>query len=388
MRSVGDYWKKYKNLNYDDKVVDECRNRMNEDNIHIVKQVSAVIIMIVAILMTFYILFDNKPLRNIICLGAGLFMLAIHFLSRFMLKNMDKITPLKTDILIDVFSIVCFLVAIYLGTFAAGDEMAVPSVWMFFFAILIFNRLPIQNLIVCVIASAVFFICSYVTKRPYIFRYDVMHSITSIIPALLMSWSKSQMKVQNILAMEKLESTNVEIMETVEEQEREAELLRHKASRDELTGVYKKGVFRERVKEVLINSSETSQHVLVCMDVDDFKSINDNFGHLFGDKVLKRISSILVAEVGEENLVGRFGGDEFFIFFPDTSREIVKEHMERIMSEARAPYIFKEKSVFSSLSAGISLYPSSGRTYKELFETADRELYHAKRAGKNCYSGI
>lgn len=387
MKLLGSLWKRFKYLDYEEKLIEKCRKKMDEDNIHALRWVSCLLIIILCILVGFYVTFDNNPIRNIICIGAGILMLAIYFTSGYLLRHVNLITSVKTDILIYIFSGICFLAAIYLGTFAAGDEMAVPSVWMFFFVILIFNRMPLQNLSAVIVASVVFFVCSYMTKRSYIFAYDVMHTITSIIAAVFMAWEKSRMKAENVLALMRLNEANLEIQGTVEEQERQVVVLRQKAARDALTGLYNKEVFQEKTEELIERSGNGATHALVCVDVDDFKNINDTYGHLFGDGVLKKIASVLQQACGEENLVGRFGGDEFLVFFPNiTDKQVVRRVAESIIAQGEAPYKLEGIQLYVKLSAGVAFYPESGRNYHSLFVHADKELYHAKSDGKGKFA--
>lgn len=385
MKKIINYWETFINLNYDPCIIRQCRRKMDRDNLHTAKQVSCLLILILLILTFFYLTYDNNPVRNGVCVMSVLFMCAVFAISRGMLCDQIKITSRRTDMLLDVFSLICFLVAIYLGTFAAGDEMAVPSVWMFFFIILIFNRLPMKNCFVTLIAMAIFGVCSYITKRPYIFRYDIMHAFTSVIAALCMSWEKSRMKVENSIHLMRLEDDNTVIRRTVEEQEREAIVLRQKAIVDELTGLYKKNAFYENVKEILSKSDGSCMHVLVCVDVDDFKDINDKYGHLYGDRTLKEVAAVISREIGQDNMAGRFGGDEFLIFFPYVKeKEDVQKHMKRIIYTLMKPHVLEGKEIRISLSAGSACYPNCGITYNEIFEKADTALYKAKKAGKGC----
>ena len=387
MKRIRELWNRYKYLGYDRATIISCRRGLDADNLKIVSQVSCLLMIIVAILTVFYFLFDNQLVRNIICVSGAVLMIVIFWVSRKLMSGKLKYTSKTVDVLIDIFSVVCFLVGIYLGTFAAKDALAVAPVWMFFFAILIFNRLPLQNLKTAVIAGTVFIVCSYLLKSTHNFLYDVMHAVTSIIAALFMSWSKSRMKVQNILAMNRLESLNLKILETVEEREREAALLRQKVGRDELTGLMSKKMFEEKVAGILSTADDQTEHAMVCLDLDDFKYINDGFGHLFGDSVLKKVADTF-EEVLPENAIGsRFGGDEFVIFFRRIKgRKEIEKYIETILDKSKNEYTINDCKHKVSLSAGIAFYPEHGSTYSALFKKADDALYKSKEEGKCKYT--
>lgn len=386
MRMIKKLWDRYRLLGFDERALQKCRKKIDIDNLATVRQVSVLLVIIIGILTAFYMLFDNVLIRNAVCLVSFIFVAAIYGVSTKLLRDEEKITSANVNLILNLLSAICFVVATYLGTFAAGDEMAVPSVWMFFFVMLIFNRYPLENLIVLLAAGVVFIICSYITKRPYIFRYDVMHALTSIVAAAFVAWSKSRMKVENILSLMRLQSANLEIMGTVEEQEKEAALLRHQANRDELTGMFKKKVFEEKVKEVLNRSSVQDIHAMAFIDVDNFKQVNDLLGHLYGDKLLKEIGGMIEEKSGETAVKGRFGGDEFVVFYPDCKeRAQLEARITEIIHAGKKICKSDGKECKVSLSIGLALYPDGGKTYGQLFEQADKALYRAKAKGKDQY---
>lgn len=377
---------KLRYLGYDKETVKRCRPYMDEDNLKTLRTVCRLLFFMLAGLTAFYVAFDNNWVRNGICAASALVLLGLHRSARSMLKKPETRSSARVDALIYILSVLCFSVAIYMGTFAMADNMAVPPIWMFFFAVQIFNRLPVQNFIVLTLSFLAFVVCSYVTKEPYIFGYDVMHASTSAIASIFMAWSKSRLKMENILAIEQMQNEHMAIQEAVEVQEKEAALLRHRASRDEMTGLYKKISFEQKVQEYIDTSDDESMHALICLDVDNFKNINDSFGHLFGDDVLKEIVAGIRAELCSEDLAGRFGGDEFLLFIPSVSDlGYLARTISRIIANCQKTYIVGGVTQRISLSAGISLFPTDSTSYETLLHKADSALYHAKRAGKGDY---
>lgn len=156
---------------------------------------------------------------------------------------------------------------------------------------------------------------------------------------------------------------------------REKQLLRQ-SIKDGLTGVYNKMAFEYRIKEKL---KIGSKGWLCMIDIDNFKEINDCYGHPTGDLILTQVGRILCDIYQKPDLVGRVGGDEFVIF---TSNEHAKEQAEKFLSKVKK--IVTEKAC--CISASIGIVPSmekSGEDYQNLFLKADRAMYHAKQSGKN-----
>ena len=124
---------------------------------------------------------------------------------------------------------------------------------------------------------------------------------------------------------------------------------------------------------------------LAIMDVDDFKKVNDNFGHMYGDEVLAKVSEIIRGVLKERGMAGRFGGDEFMIIFENIDSETTLRRMFSTMSK-HAQWAFAENGQPTvTFSIGVSKYPEDGANYEELFKKSDKCLYIAKAKGKNRY---
>ena len=125
----------------------------------------------------------------------------------------------------------------------------------------------------------------------------------------------------------------------------------------------------------------------MIIDVDHFKHVNDQYGHMVGDSVLTRCAEEIRRLFRSVDIVARIGGDEFLVLMKDTSdRELVKARCSQLISAFRAilqPYL---QAHTLSCSIGASFAPEHGTTYYDLFLAADRALYHAKGLGKNQYT--
>lgn len=153
---------------------------------------------------------------------------------------------------------------------------------------------------------------------------------------------------------------------------------------DNLTGAYTKKYFIHRYRQensrYLRNKNKFS---LAFMDLDRFKDINDNYGHLFGDYILKTFVKELKEGLREIDEVYRFGGDEFLVFFPETNGQKAFEALERVRSILGKKTFGNEQGVKISFSAGIATINSEEETMEELLKKADEALYMAKNTGRS-----
>ena len=171
----------------------------------------------------------------------------------------------------------------------------------------------------------------------------------------------------------------------VDIQKRELEALEYKATRDPLTGVYNKEVTIKKIDK-FISGNKDGIHILMLVDFDDFKSINDNYGHLQGDKVLIYVISRIKEVFSEGEIVGRIGGDEFVVLAGNISS--VDEILDKASILKRAldtTYISDNRSIKISGSIGVAIYPEAGLHYEQLMDRADQALYQVKEHGKNNF---
>lgn len=177
------------------------------------------------------------------------------------------------------------------------------------------------------------------------------------------------------------------ILESIVEQINKEESLREKAEHDQLTGLYNKATSEYLIKNVLGNSDGVAQHALMIIDIDNYKNINDRLGHLYGDIVLTQLATALKATFRKNDIIGRIGGDEFFVFVEDyASQEFLLKKATEICKLFRRTYSEGEKRESVSSSIGIALYPEHGEDFEELYKNADIALYDVKMSGKNNFT--
>ena len=161
-----------------------------------------------------------------------------------------------------------------------------------------------------------------------------------------------------------------------------------RADQDPLTGILNKGATKELIVRSLEGYAGTERKAaLIMIDVDNFKSVNDNYGHSIGDEILMHVASTIMAQFKGKDIVGRVGGDEFMVFMQDIKFPGDAEGLSTsILNSIRKPYSCDGITVNITLSIGIAVCPISGTDYTELYENADRALYHTKEGGKNNFT--
>jgi len=158
------------------------------------------------------------------------------------------------------------------------------------------------------------------------------------------------------------------------------------AFHDPLTKLPNRRLFFDIVDKSIIEAERTKSGLAVLyLDMDNFKDVNDTFGHDIGDELLKQFAKRIKKNVGEHNVVCRIGGDEFLVLLKGVKeRTDVHQIAKRLSTNIRKPYRIKHLTIRTTASMGIAVYPIDGTTSKALIHHADQALYQAKMK-KNCY---
>lgn len=160
------------------------------------------------------------------------------------------------------------------------------------------------------------------------------------------------------------------------------------AYRDALTGLPNRHQLREQLGRMIRDCDEQNSGFAVCfVDLDEFKAINDRFGHDAGDQLLVQVAQRLENSLRQTDIAFRLGGDEFVILLSNIKRiDQAKHILERIMATARQPGRWKNQELYYGISMGVALYPSDATTPEDLINYADRAMYAAKRSGKSRWT--
>lgn len=177
------------------------------------------------------------------------------------------------------------------------------------------------------------------------------------------------------------------IYEDVTRERQTADQLIYLAERDALTGLFNRRRFQDELSRLLNESDRQGRHgALIFFDLDEFKYINDTFGHRAGDSVLIRVAGEVGSLVRKNEVFSRLGGDEFAILLPDASEVDAEMLAERIIrAVSQIPFRLEGQNLRLTTSLGIAHYPKDAITVEELIAHADAAMYQAKDAGKNSW---
>ncbi|WP_052501708.1 GGDEF domain-containing protein [Thiomicrospira microaerophila] len=168
--------------------------------------------------------------------------------------------------------------------------------------------------------------------------------------------------------------------------EGEAELIRL-AHYDALTGLPNRRLLSDRIKQGLAQITRNQQHLALCfLDLDNFKPVNDTYGHQAGDEVLIEVARRLKADVRQSDSLARLGGDEFVLLMVDIeNQQAVEALLARVIEHIERPIKLESEraEVRISVSCGVVIYPQAGLDESDLLHTADALMYQAKKAGKS-----
>lgn len=217
----------------------------------------------------------------------------------------------------------------------------------------------------------------------FISSADEMEAVIGFFRAGASDYLKKPFSVEELRARV---VTHLRVRKYVREMQALNEKLHNLATMDELTGVYNRRFFQENLK-ILFRSSRNSNRELCCLllDLDKFKDVNDNLGHVFGDHVLREFGRLLRKNCRSEDIVARYGGEEFIVLMPQTTLQAASTEAEklRIVVEGNT-YDHAGSSVRITCSIGLaSLSDHKPQSGERLTSMADSALYRAKTAGRN-----
>jgi len=172
-------------------------------------------------------------------------------------------------------------------------------------------------------------------------------------------------------------NNSIEALENIQE-------ITNQAIRDFLTGLYNRRYFFKEVSKYFNDAIENGESFSIAMvDIDHFKKINDTYGHDTGDKVIVKLADLLRSETSKDDIVARFGGEEFCILLKDISSEKAIDSMERIREKVENSVMFSDKDEEIRYTISIGLATTYENTLDDTVNEADMHLYSAKEGGRN-----
>ena len=184
-----------------------------------------------------------------------------------------------------------------------------------------------------------------------------------------------QERAQRELLTEELASTTASSKEALEKE-------RLLSQTDGLTSLFNRRYFDARLAERLVPATTGGMMLaLILFDLDHFKNVNDTYGHAGGDDTLREFAKVLKGSARDQDVVARFGGEEFAMLICGHSIQAARFVASRVLERVRQRVA--EGALYTTTSCGIAICPADGETPKELLEAADKALYAAKRSGRN-----
>ncbi len=350
--------------NYDAETYRELHTEIIDTNLFLMKRVSLAFIVITA-LPFFVSLFAKAFSRALILYAALMFVsLLVQILCRSVLPvHPHGVIPVNL-----AYYLCSMAIAIILGVFHHNMPSVVICVLLAILPVFILNK-PGKIALISLVPVAAFCIASAKNKAYDVAVVECVNCVTFYAVGFFMGRHYTNTKLEEILTRNRLEK----LSET-----------------DTLTNLYTRGAIEKKIFDHLNRRHTLS--AMMLMDIDNFKQINDTFGHQYGDKLLTDVAAALKGIFRSTDYISRLGGDEFIVFLPSIpSKEWMGFKAEQVIDLLNRTYTHDEKTRTISASLGIAFSENGQGTYDELYRNADRAMYEAKNAGKNqfcVYGGV
>jgi diguanylate cyclase (GGDEF)-like protein len=224
-------------------------------------------------------------------------------------------------------------------------------------------------------------------QRPYLFKFPHNRPVTGGVDCMRQNCTflpiKNDAGEVTHVCVTLIDVTDSSIYQSMMQEA--VERLNEASNRDGLTGIFNRRYLEQALnKEFCRVKRYEGTLSFILLDLDHFKRVNDDIGHLAGDEVLRRTSEILSTCIRESDTLGRYGGEEFAVILPQTSLEGAATLAERLRQcVAAKPITFGDTSIPVSISVGVSELVDETSTYEELIQEADTALYQSKENGRN-----
>ncbi len=178
----------------------------------------------------------------------------------------------------------------------------------------------------------------------------------------------------------------VGVIVNIDDKKRAAQALQKQAERDPLSNLLNKGAGTQYVEEYLRNANENVPSALIIIDLDNFKKVNDKYGHLLGDVIISQVSAEIRKLFRSNDIISRIGGDEFMVLMKHMpSEEVLNRRLDTLLDILHNKLLAQVPESGLGCSMGLALFPQHGKNFQDLFRHADMALYQAKAKGKNAH---
>lgn len=216
-----------------------------------------------------------------------------------------------------------------------------------------------------IVMSAVFSIWMYFVKPFAIWQMDFINVIIYTIVGFFVHIISNSIRIKEFVLNRKINKQK---------------------DTDDLTGLKNKGALTRSINKFLMDNTKT-KGIMLILDIDNFKIVNDTFGHDVGDKVIYQVGDFLLRQFSKNEVMGRFGGDEFIIFIKDTDDvDFAGEVAHKIIDGISNGIALPDESQKISVSIGVAIYHGEEKNYSELFKKADIALYKTKAGHAGGYN--
>ncbi|MBN3765297.1 cyclic di-GMP phosphodiesterase [Burkholderia sp. Ac-20365] len=171
----------------------------------------------------------------------------------------------------------------------------------------------------------------------------------------------------------------------ITEERRAQERLSELANTDSLTGLPNRNAIHDKTRVAIASAAAGESVGILFLDLDNFKKVNDHYGHVFGDRLIQDVSSAVRECLADEDTLARLGGDEFIVLSPVASVASMEAMAQRILERLRVPFSLGLVEVYTGCSIGIAMFPEHGDSLEALIRAADTAMYVAKDDGKRTY---
>ncbi len=324
---------------------------------------------------------DQNIWRTGIMISHIIYFVLLIILSVLSYKQKKENKPSFVTIATQYVAIV--LILLFGALITSIDQLVTPSITPFLIACVsisaIFIIKPLHTLLIFLFGYIIYYFAMGITQLDLsILLSNRVNGFTTVILGVFLSFvlwksyvTNLQLKKHILLQQKELEDKNKE--------------LQHLAAHDSLTGLVNRRYFEEKASyEILRVKRYGGESCLFLLDIDNFKKINDKYGHPIGDKVLQSLASILKTQLREIDIASRIGGEEFAIILINTDAKAGKFVAEKLRSSIEKKiFILDDEEINITVSIGITSIDRGINSYEEAYENADKALYIAKAKGKN-----